>query len=41
MSTAVTLTLPTGKQYEQPTSIFIGNKFVQGSGDILDIIDPA
>ncbi|GFF53351.1 aldehyde dehydrogenase [Aspergillus lentulus] len=41
MSTAVTLTLPNGKQYQQPTGIFIGNKFVQASGDTLDVIDPA
>uniref|UniRef100_A0A8H7TWQ6 Aldehyde dehydrogenase domain-containing protein n=1 Tax=Bionectria ochroleuca TaxID=29856 RepID=A0A8H7TWQ6_BIOOC len=33
MAKTVTIALPNGAKYEQPTGQFIGNQFVQGSGD--------
>jgi aldehyde dehydrogenase (NAD(P)+) len=41
MAAAATLTLPNGNQYEQPTGLFINNSFVEASGELLDVVDPA
>ena len=40
--TSVKLTLPSGKQYTQPTGLFINNEFVKAkSGKTFDAINPA
>ncbi|OQE14941.1 hypothetical protein PENSTE_c031G01598 [Penicillium steckii] len=41
MSCAVILTLPTGRQYQQPTGLFINNNFLKASGETIHVIDPA
>ncbi|OJJ57263.1 hypothetical protein ASPSYDRAFT_1181510 [Aspergillus sydowii CBS 593.65] len=41
MAAAATLTLPNGNQYEQPTGLFINNSFVEASGELLDVVNPA
>jgi aldehyde dehydrogenase (NAD+) len=40
--TSVKLTLPSGKEYTQPTGLFINNDFVKAkSGETFDAINPA
>src|ERR1700737_4003238 len=40
--TSVNLTLPSGKQYTQPTGLFINNEFVKAkSGKTFDTVNPA
>ena len=40
--TSVKLTLPSGKEYTQPTGLFINNQFVKAkSGKSFDAINPA
>lgn len=39
MST-ITLTLPDGRSLEQPRGLFIDNKYVQGNGELIDVLDP-
>lgn len=40
--TSVKLTLPSGKEYTQPTGLFINNKFIKAkSGKSFDAINPA
>jgi aldehyde dehydrogenase (NAD+) len=40
--TSVKLTLPSGKEYVQPTGLFINNEFVKArSGKTFDAINPA
>lgn len=40
MASFVQLTLPNGLQYDQPTSLFIGNEFVPGSGEKFAVVNP-
>lgn len=38
---SVSITLPNGKSYEQPTGLFINNEFVAGTSEKkIDVIDP-
>lgn len=40
--TSVKLTLPSGKEYSQPTGLFINNEFIKAkSGKTFDAINPA
>lgn len=40
MSLSTTITLPDGTQYEQPLGLFINNKFVKGSGALIETYSP-
>ncbi|CAH0052220.1 unnamed protein product [Clonostachys solani] len=40
MAKTVTIFLPNGTKYEQPTGQFINNQFVQGSGDYFSTVSP-
>lgn len=33
--------LPNGRQYNQPTPLFINNEFVTGSGSTITVLNPA
>ena len=37
---STSITLPSGVQYEQPIGLFIGNEFVEASGDTFEVLDP-
>lgn len=38
---SLSITLPNGQHYEQPTGLFIANEFVEGTGDKFDVLDPS
>jgi len=40
MPAPITITLPDGQSYEQPTGLFIGNDFVEATGEEFISIDP-
>ncbi|KAH6687424.1 aldehyde dehydrogenase domain-containing protein [Plectosphaerella plurivora] len=41
MASTVTVSLPNGVKYEQPTGLFIDNTYVPASGQEFDVINPA
>ncbi|PKS12482.1 hypothetical protein jhhlp_000688 [Lomentospora prolificans] len=41
MSASIHVKLPNGREYSQPTGLFIDNQFVQGSGEKFSVFEPA
>ncbi|OJJ08768.1 hypothetical protein ASPVEDRAFT_57771 [Aspergillus versicolor CBS 583.65] len=41
MFSSARITLPNGRSYDQPTSLFINNEFVTGSGSTITVLNPA
>ncbi|KAH6985182.1 Aldehyde/histidinol dehydrogenase [Ilyonectria destructans] len=40
MASTTSITLPDGRKYDQPTGLFINNKFVPATGDEFTVLDP-
>lgn len=40
MAATITIHLPNGEEYSQPTALFIDNDFVAGTGDTFDVVNP-
>ncbi|KAH7007368.1 aldehyde dehydrogenase domain-containing protein [Ilyonectria destructans] len=40
MASTTSITLPNGRKYDQPTGLFINNKFVPAKGDEFTVLDP-
>lgn len=40
MASTTSITLPNGRKYDQPTGLFINNKFVPAKGDEFAVLDP-
>jgi hypothetical protein len=40
MAATTQITLPNGRQYEQPTGLFINNEFVEARGDEFTVSNP-
>jgi hypothetical protein len=34
------ITLPNGVKYAQPTGLFVNNKFIQGTGEKFEVLNP-
>lgn len=41
MTASVKISLPNGLNYDQPTGLFIDNKFVAGNGEKFTVYNPA